>query len=69
KLKHFSGEEGRQRRAAISHAVNRANLIEKVMYGTATVATDFTAPTIAGYSKSHKGADVLDYNTETARKL
>lgn len=69
KLKHFSGEEGRLRRAAISHAVNRANIIEKVMYGTATVATDFTAPTIAGYSKSLKGADVLDYNTETARKL
>ena len=68
KLKHFSGEEGRLRRAAISHAVNRANIIEKVMYGTATVATDFTAPTIAGYSKSLKGADVLDYNTETARK-
>ena len=31
KLKHFSGEEGRLRRAAISHAVNRANIIEKVM--------------------------------------
>lgn len=69
RLKHFSGEEGRLRRAAISHAVNRANIIEKVLYGTATVATDFTAPTIAGYSKSLKGADVLDYNAETARKL
>ena len=69
RLKHFSGEEGRLRRAAISHAVNRANIIEKVLYGTATVATDFTAPTITGYSKSLKGADVLDYNAETARKL
>lgn len=39
------------------------------MYGTATPATDFLAPTIAGYSKDLKGSDVLDYETKTAQNL
>ena len=69
KLAHFQGEEGRLRRAAISRAVNRESIISKVLYGTATKATDFLAPTIAGYSKDLKGSNVLDYNTKTAQEL
>ncbi|MCI6532365.1 MAG: ABC transporter substrate-binding protein [Bifidobacterium animalis] len=69
KLAHFQGEEGRLRRAAISHAINRKSIIDKVMYGTATPATDFLAPTIAGYSKDLKGSDVLDYETKSAQDL
>lgn len=68
-LEHFSGEEGKLRRAAISRAVDRAEIVKTVLYGTATVATDFTAPTIAGYSKDLKGADVLDYSEQDAREL
>ncbi|KAA8818997.1 ABC transporter substrate-binding protein [Bifidobacterium rousetti] len=68
-LKHFTGEEGRLRRAAISYAINRDRIVEKVLRGTATVATDFTAPSIAGYSKDLTGADVLSYNTDKAKEL
>ena len=52
-----------------SRAVDREAIIKKVLYGTATRATDFTAPTIAGYSKILSGASVLDYDAAQARKL
>lgn len=68
-LKHFTGEEGRLRRAAISYAVNRSRIVDKVLRGTATVATDFTAPSIAGYSKSLAGSDVLSYDAAKAKEL
>lgn len=68
-LKHFTGEEGKLRRAAISRAVDRKDIIDKVLYGTASTATDFIAPTVAGYSKDLKGSDVLDYNAQIAKEL
>ncbi|MBT1182426.1 ABC transporter substrate-binding protein [Bifidobacterium sp. CP2] len=68
-LKHFTGEEGRLRRAAISYAVNRDRIVDKVLRGTATAATDFTAPSIAGYSKTLSGSDVLSYNADKAKEL
>ncbi|MFK3575603.1 ABC transporter substrate-binding protein [Bifidobacterium thermacidophilum] len=68
-MAHFSGEEGKLRRAAIAHAVDRETIIKKVLYGTATKATDFTAPTIAGYSKILAGTSVLDYDAAQAKKL
>ena len=68
-MAHFSGKEGKLRRAAIAHAVDRETIIKKVLYGTATKATDFTAPTIAGYSKILAGASVLDYDAAQAKKL
>ncbi|MFR0588977.1 ABC transporter substrate-binding protein [Bifidobacterium apri] len=68
-MAHFSGKEGKLRRAAIAHAVDREAIIKKVLYGTATRATDFTAPTIAGYSKILAGASVLDYDASQAKKL
>ena len=68
-LAHFTGEEGRLRRAAISLAIDRERIVDKVLSGTATVATDFTAPSIAGYSKDLDGADVLDYDAAKAKEL
>jgi oligopeptide transport system substrate-binding protein len=68
-LKHFTGEEGRLRRAAIALAVDRATIITKVLHNTATQATDFTAPTIVGHSTGLAGTDVLDYNAAKAKEL
>lgn len=68
-LKHFTGEEGRLRRAAISMAINRNNIVEKVLRGTATAATDFTAPVIAGYAKDLDKDGVLGYSADQAKQL
>ena len=68
-LKHFTGEEGRLRRAAISMAINRNNIVEKVLRGAATAATDFTAPVIAGYAKDLDKDGVLGYSADQAKQL
>ncbi|RBP99820.1 ABC transporter [Bifidobacterium xylocopae] len=68
-LAHFQGEEGRLRRTAISHAIDRAEVAGKVFHGSVTPATDFTAPTIAGYSKQLAGSEVLGYDQAKAREL
>lgn len=69
KLEHFSGEEGKLRRAAISMAINRDEVTDKIFQKTRTPATDFTAPTIDGHSDSLKGEEVLEYNPEKAKEL
>ncbi|WEV74589.1 ABC transporter substrate-binding protein [Bifidobacterium sp. ESL0798] len=69
KLKHFSGEEGRLRREAISLSIDRKDITTKVLHGTATVATDFTAPTIEGYTTKLAGSDVIGYNPKEAKEL
>lgn len=68
-LKHFGGEEGALRRQAISLAIDRKSITSKVMLGSATVATDFTAPPIAGYSTDIDTNKVLTYNKEKALEL
>jgi oligopeptide transport system substrate-binding protein len=65
-LDHWSGEEGKLRRAALSMAINREQITDVVFQGTRTPATDFTSPVIDGYSDSLKGAEVLEYNPEEA---
>ncbi|TFD57304.1 ABC transporter substrate-binding protein [Cryobacterium suzukii] len=65
-LEHWSGEEGKLRRAALSMAIDRAEITDVVFQGTRTPATDFTSPVIAGYSDSLKGSEVLEYNPEEA---
>lgn len=47
-LKHFQGEEGRYRRQAIAHAIDRENIADAIFSGTVTPATDFLAPVIKG---------------------
>lgn len=68
--KHFSlDDEGRLRRAAVSMAIDREQIIDKVSNGTNTPAVDFTAPLIPGYSESVPGNEVLQYNPEKAKEL
>ena len=68
--KHFSlDDEGRLRRAAVSMAIDREQIIDKVSNGTNTPATDFTAPLIPGYSESVPGNEVLRYNPDKAKEL
>jgi oligopeptide transport system substrate-binding protein len=68
-LEHWSGEEGKLRRAAISMSIDRQQITDVIFQGTRTPATDFTSPVIAGHSDSLKGAEVLEYNPEEAKRL
>ncbi|WP_120337650.1 peptide ABC transporter substrate-binding protein [Cryobacterium soli] len=68
-LEHWSGDEGKLRRAAISMSIDRAQITDVIFQGTRTPATDFTSPVIDGYSDALKGADVLEYNPDEAVKL
>jgi oligopeptide transport system substrate-binding protein len=67
---HFhTDEEGRLRRAAISHAINREEITDVIFQGTRTPASDFTSPVIDGWSESLEGGEVLDYDPERAQEL
>jgi oligopeptide transport system substrate-binding protein len=68
-LKHFTGEEGRLRREAICLAIDRKDITDKVLHGTGTPATDFTAPTITGHTNDLPGVDILKYDQEKSREL
>ncbi|WP_223626066.1 ABC transporter substrate-binding protein [Microbacterium sp. EST19A] len=68
-LAHFSGEEGTLRRQAISMAINRDEITDKIFAGTRTPASDFTTPVIDGWSDSVPGSDVLKYDPEKAKEL
>lgn len=68
-LPHFSGEEGKLRREAISYAINREEITKSIFQGTRTPAKDFTSPVLPGYSENIKGNDVLSYNPEKAKEL
>lgn len=69
RLEHFSGEEGKLRRQAISMALNRQEITDTIYQGFYSPATDFTSPVIPGHSKTLKGAEVLQYNPEKAKEL
>jgi oligopeptide transport system substrate-binding protein len=68
-LEHWSGEEGKLRRAAISRSINRDEITDVIFQGTRTPATDFTSPVIAGYSDDLEGAEVLEYDADEAKRL
>ena len=68
-LAHFSGQEGVLRRQAISLAIDRSEIAQKVFKGSVTPATDFTAPPIAGYSKDLDADGVLDFDASRAKRL
>ena len=68
-MEHFGqNEEGHLRRQAISMALDRKMLIDKVLGGLGVQPTDFTAPAIPGYSKNLKGSDNLKYNAKKAKE-
>ncbi|MFE6995387.1 ABC transporter substrate-binding protein [Microbacterium sp. NPDC057659] len=68
-IKHFSGEEGQLRRQAISMAINRDEITDKVFNGTRTPAVDFTSPVIDGGGEKLDGGDVLKYDPDKAKEL
>jgi len=68
-LEHWSGDEGKLRRAAISMSIDRKEITDVIFDGTRTPATDFTSPVIDGYSDKLKGADVLEFNADKAKSL
>ena len=69
RLAHFSGEEGKLRRQALSMAINRDEITQTIFQNTRTPASDFTSPVIDGWSDSLAGADVLKYDETKAKEL
>ncbi|QPK94315.1 ABC transporter substrate-binding protein [Actinomyces sp. zg-332] len=68
-LEHFGwDEEGQLRRKAISMAIDRQTIIDKIFKGTRKAAVDFTSPAVAGYDGKVPGNEVLKYNPEEAKK-
>jgi len=68
-LDHWKGEEGKLRREAISMAINRKQITDKIFDGTRTPAKDFTSPVIAGWNDDLDGSDVLTYDKSKAKEL
>lgn len=68
RLAHFGNdEEGRLRRAALSEAINRPQITEKIFNNARTPATDFTSPVLDGWTKDVPGNEVLTYNPTDAK--
>ncbi|MDN8624252.1 MULTISPECIES: peptide ABC transporter substrate-binding protein [Corynebacterium] len=68
-LDHFGNdEEGHLRRQAISMAINRKQIADKIMNGTRVPMKDFTATTL-GDIPDVQGKEVLDYNPDKAKEL
>lgn len=68
-LPHFSGEEGQLRRQAISYAINRDEITEKIFNKTRIPAKDFTSPVVDGFNEKIAGNEVLSYDPEKAKEL
>ena len=68
-LPHFSGDEGKLRRQALSYAINREEICTAVFQDTRTPAKDFTSPVIDGYSDSVEGNEVLTFDEDKAKEL
>ncbi|WP_029144526.1 peptide ABC transporter substrate-binding protein [Microbacterium luticocti] len=66
---HFTGKEGQLRKEAISMAINREQITDKIFNKTRTPASDFTSPVINGWSDSIPGSEVLKYDPEKAKDL
>ncbi len=69
RLAHFEGEEGQLRRQAISMAINRPEITDKIFFGARTPATDFTSPVLDGWTETVPGNEVLQFNAEQAQAL
>jgi oligopeptide transport system substrate-binding protein len=70
-LEHFKSgtEEGTLRRQAISMAIDRKAIVDKVLNGTGTQPVDFTSPKMPGFSENLKGKENLAYNPKQAKEL
>lgn len=69
RLAHFGGEEGRLRRLALSAAVNREQICQRIFMGTRTPARDFTARSLPGFDPNLPGNDALNFDPVRARQL
>lgn len=63
------GEEGNLRRAAISKAINREEICDKIFNGARVPSTDFSSPLMPGFTKDIAGADVLKFDATAAKDL
>ncbi|MDY3128309.1 MAG: ABC transporter substrate-binding protein [Corynebacterium sp.] len=68
-LDHFSGEEGKLRRQAISHAIDRKEITDTIFEGTRTPASDFSSPVVPGWSADVPGNEVLEFDPAKAKEL
>lgn len=70
-LAHFGNDdEGKLRRAAISHAINREEITQVIFNGTRVPAEDFTSPVIGGWDPGAiEGSDVLKFDPDLAVQL
>lgn len=69
-LDHFKmDEEGKLRRAAISHAIDRDEIAETLFEGTKESAKEFTSPVVAGFDENIDGNEVLEYDPDKAVEL
>ena len=73
RLKHFGkDEEGSLRRQALSYAIDRASICDKIFDKTRVPAKDFTSPAMPNYEKvlkQVKGTEVLKFNKAKAKEL
>lgn len=68
-LAHFGGEEGVLRRKAMSLAINREQICDKIFHGARIPARDFAASVLPGFDPNLPGAANLKYNPDEAKKL
>ena len=68
-LPEFEGEAGQMRRQAISMAIDRQQIIDKIFYGNKKVAADFTSPVLDGYVANLPGSEVLKFDAAKAKAL
>ncbi|MDO4631973.1 MAG: ABC transporter substrate-binding protein [Corynebacterium sp.] len=66
---HFEGEEGVMRRQALSMAIDRKYLGEKVLGGAYVPATGFVPAEIPGGEVAAKDRETLTYNPKKAKEL
>ncbi|MDR2748496.1 MAG: ABC transporter substrate-binding protein [Bifidobacteriaceae bacterium] len=70
-LPHFGfDEEGQLRRAAVSYAINRADIIDKIFGGSADLPVAFAPDNklISGATGNVQGNDVLQFNPQLAKQ-
>ncbi|ALE92831.1 ABC transporter substrate-binding protein [Arthrobacter alpinus] len=68
-LPEFQGEAGMMRRQAISMAIDRQQIIDKIFYGNKKIVNEFTSPVLDGFSDSIPGNDVLKFDAAKAKAL
>ncbi len=69
RLPHFDGKEGDLRRQAMSYAINREEICEKIFFGARTPAKDFTSPVLDGWTEEVEGNEVLTHDDKKAKQL